>query len=103
MLWSRQSFKGDGSARVFRAGECFSLVDHPLYGANTTAFNYAGALTASRDRPDNAFCLVAVEHHAANNLGMQAATLLGSLQFRPERGEQGTLGRPRQFRHTEQR
>ena len=40
-------------------------------------FNYAGALTASRDRPDNAFCLVAVEHHAANNLGMQAATLLG--------------------------
>ena len=70
-------FEGDGSARIFRAGECFRLVDHPLYGANTTAFNYAGALTASRDRPDNAFCLVAVEHHAANNLGMQAATLLG--------------------------
>ena len=70
-------FEGDGSARVFRAGECFNLVDHPLYGANTTAFNYAGALTASRARADNAFCLVAVEHHAANNLGMQAATLLG--------------------------
>ena len=71
------SGSGDGSARIFGAGACFSLVDHPLYGANTTALNYAGAFAASHDRPDNAFCVVAVEHHAANNLGMQAATLLG--------------------------
>ena len=70
-------FEGEGSARAFAAGQTFSLVDHPLYGANTTAFNYAGALGASHDRPDNAFCLTAVEHHAANNLGTQAATLLG--------------------------
>ncbi|MEO7057684.1 MAG: type VI secretion system Vgr family protein, partial [Caldimonas sp.] len=70
-------FEGVGSARVFGAGACFSLVDHPLYGANTTALNYAGAFAASRERPDNEFCIVAVEHHAANNLGMQAATLLG--------------------------
>ena len=70
-------FEGEGSARVFAAGQTFSLVDHSLYGPNTTAFNYAGALGASHDRPDNAFCLVAVEHHAANNLGTQAALLLG--------------------------
>lgn len=70
-------FEGEGSARAFAAGQTFSLIDHPLYGANTTAFNYAGALGASHDRPDNAFCLIAVEHHAANNLGTQAATLLG--------------------------
>ena len=78
-------FEGQGSARHFEAGRRFSLVDHPLYGANTTAFNDAGALTASHARPDNAFKILAVEHHASNNLGMQAARLLGLSEL-----EQGT-------------
>jgi type VI secretion system secreted protein VgrG len=61
---------------VLRAGAQFQLIDHPLYGANTTAMNYAAALTASHPRPDNAFTVLAVEHHVANNLGDQAAELL---------------------------
>ena len=68
---------GRGSARHFGAGHTFSLIDHPLFGANTTAFNYAGALFASHARPDNQFTLVSVEHHATNNLGAQMAELLG--------------------------
>lgn len=78
-------FEGDGSARIFVAGQTFSLVDHPLYGANTSAFNYAGAMTASHARPDNQFCLLGIEHHATNNLGAQAANLLGLTEL-----EQGT-------------
>jgi type VI secretion system secreted protein VgrG len=78
-------FEGQGSARDFEVGRGFSLIDHPLYGANTTAFNYAGALTASHQRADNAFTIVAVEHHATNNLGAQAARLLGLSEL-----EQGT-------------
>lgn len=70
-------FEGQGGARHFEAGRTFSLIDHPLYGANTSAFNYAGALAAQRQRPDNAFTLLAIEHHATNNLGTQAAELLG--------------------------
>ena len=70
-------FEGQGSTRDFEAGRSFELIDHPLYGANTTAFNYAGAITASHARADNAFTLLAVEHHATNNLGAQAAQLLG--------------------------
>jgi type VI secretion system secreted protein VgrG len=69
-------FEGQGSTRHFEAGRRFSLIDHPLYGANTTALDYAGAATASHQRPDNAFTILAVEHHAANNLGSQAAKLL---------------------------
>jgi type VI secretion system secreted protein VgrG len=70
-------FEGQGSTRHFEAGRRFSLIDHPLYGANTSAFNYAGAITASHSRADNAFTLLAVEHHVTNNLGAQAAQLLG--------------------------
>ena len=44
-------FEGQGSTRHFEAGRRFALVDHPLYGANTTAFNYAGGVGASRLRP----------------------------------------------------
>ncbi len=69
-------FEGQGSTRHFEAGRTFSLIDHPLYGANTTALDYAGAATASHQRSDNAFTILAVEHHAANNLGSQAARLL---------------------------
>ena len=69
-------FAGQGGARALRAGAQFQLIDHPLYGANTTAMNYAAALTASHPRPDNAFTVLAVEHHVANNLGDQAAELL---------------------------
>ena len=70
-------FEGQGSTRHFEAGRSFSLVDHPLYGANTSALNYAGAFTASHQRADNAFTILAIEHHASNNLGAQAAQLLG--------------------------
>ena len=78
-------FEGQGSTRHFEAGRSFSLIDHPQYGANTSAFNYAGALIASHQRPDNAFTILAVEHHATNNLGAQAAKLLGLTDL-----EQGT-------------
>lgn len=74
-------FEGQSSARHFQAGSTFTLVDHPLYGANTTALNYAGALLASHARTDNAFTLLAVEHHATNNLGAQAAELLGATEL----------------------
>ena len=77
-------FEGQGCARHFEAGRTFELTDHPLYGANTSAFNYGGALTASRQRGDNAFTILAVEHHASNNLGAQAAELLGLTEL--ERG-----------------
>lgn len=70
-------FEGEGAVRVLTAGSGFTLVDHPLHRANTTALTYAGAPAASRDRADNAFTVLAVEHHAANNLGAQAAELLG--------------------------
>ena len=74
-------FEGQGSARHFKAGHTFELVDHPLYGANSSAFNYSGALLASHQRATqsqhNAFTLLAVEHHCANNLGADLAALLG--------------------------
>lgn len=70
-------FEGQGSTRHFEAGRSFSLIDHPLYGANTTAFDDLGALVATHQRSDNQFTLLAVEHHATNNLGSQAAQLLG--------------------------
>jgi type VI secretion system secreted protein VgrG len=72
-----KTFEGEASTRHFEAGRVFRLIDHPLYGANTSAFNYAGALTASHARGDHEFILLAVEHHATNNLGAQAARLLG--------------------------
>ena len=75
-------FEGQGSARHFKAGHTFELVDHPLYGANTSAFNYSGAITAGLPRASqaehNAFTLLAVEHHCANNLGADLARLLGN-------------------------
>lgn len=75
-------FEGQGSARHFKAGSRFELIDHPLYGANRSAFNYSGALLASRQRATqsehNAFTLLAVEHHCANNLGADLAALLGN-------------------------
>lgn len=75
-------FEGQGSARHFKAGSCFDLIDHPLYGANSSAFNYGGALLASHQRATqsehNAFTLLAVEHHCANNLGADLAALLGN-------------------------
>lgn len=75
-------FEGQGSARHFKAGCRFELIDHPLYGANRSAFNYSGALLASHQRATqsehNAFTLLAVEHHCANNLGADLAALLGN-------------------------
>ena len=62
-------FEGQGSTRHFEAGRTFSLIDRPLYGANTSEFNYAGVLIASHQRPNNVFTILAVEHHTTNNLG----------------------------------
>jgi type VI secretion system secreted protein VgrG len=70
-------FEGQGSTRHFEAGRSFDLIDHPLYGADTLALHCAGEATASPARPDNAFTLLAVEHHASNNLGSRVARLLG--------------------------
>jgi type VI secretion system secreted protein VgrG len=70
-------FEGIGAARILRAGARFSPIDHASYGANTTAFDYAGALLASHDRDDNAFTVLVVEHEASNDLGNEAARLLG--------------------------
>ena len=77
-------FEGQGSVRHLSPGDGFTLIDHALYGANRSAFNYAGALTTSRQRADNGFVVLAVEHHASNNLGAQVAQLLGSTTL--ERG-----------------
>jgi type VI secretion system secreted protein VgrG len=77
-------FEGQGSVRGMSPGSQFTLIDHALYGANTSALNYAGSLTGSHQRPDNAFVLLAVEHHASNNLGSQVAQLLGATAL--ERG-----------------
>jgi type VI secretion system secreted protein VgrG len=79
-----KTFQGQGSVRALGAGTSFDLIDHPLYGANTTAFNYTGALIASHTRADNAFVVLSVEHHATNNLGAQMAQLLRSTEL--ERG-----------------
>ncbi|MCW7536714.1 type VI secretion system tip protein VgrG [Aquabacterium sp. A7-Y] len=68
-----KQFDGQGAMRGLEAGRRFRLVDHPLYGANTTSFNYAGQLTAGRQRPDNEFTLLSVVHEAANNLGAELA------------------------------
>nr|MBP6339212.1 type VI secretion system tip protein VgrG [Vitreoscilla sp.] len=83
-------FEGQGSTRHFEAGRSFSLIDHPLYGANTTAFDDLGALLASHQRADNQFTLLAVEHHATNNLGSQAAQLLGQSPQEQADLERGT-------------
>ncbi|BAL95920.1 type VI secretion system Vgr family protein [Rubrivivax gelatinosus] len=74
-----ERFEGQGSTRHFDAGRTFRLVDHPLFGANTTALNYAGALL--HETADNEFVLLAVEHHATNNLGAQVAELLGGTEL----------------------
>ena len=68
-------FHGEGAVRLLAAGAQFALVDHPLYGANTTALNYASA-----DARDNRFTVLAVEHEITNNLGSDAQRLLN----RPE-------------------
>jgi type VI secretion system secreted protein VgrG len=87
-------FEGQGSARHFKAGSQFELVDHPLYGANATAFNYSGALLASHQRgtqsQHNAFTLLSVEHHCANNLGADLAALLGHTDIASSEIEHGT-------------
>ncbi len=69
-------FEGQGSVRHLCAGGAFTLVDHPLYGGDTSAL--LGAASGGRVRGDNHFVVTAVEHHCANNLGSDAAEVLGS-------------------------
>lgn len=87
-------FEGQGSARALRAGSGFELIDHPLYGANTSASDYSGALLASHQRaaqPEhNAFTVLAVEHHCANNLGADLARLLGGTEVERSGIERGS-------------
>ena len=66
-------FEGAGQTRHFAAGSRFCLIDHPLYGANSTARDYADAVLASHQRPDNAFTLLGVHLQVRNNLGGQLA------------------------------
>lgn len=72
-------FEGHGSARHFEVGRQFELIDHPLYGAGTSG----GAIDTwvSHARADNAFTLLAIEHHVTNNLGAQAAQLLQATEL----------------------
>jgi len=79
-----KGYEGQGSVRHLSAGGSFQLIDHPLFGANTSALNYTGAPIASHQRPDNEFVVLAVEHHASNNLGAQVAQLLKTTEL--ERG-----------------
>jgi type VI secretion system secreted protein VgrG len=69
-------YQGLGTARHLQAGCQFTLVDHSQFGANTTAFNDAGALLAEHKRADNAFTLTQLQHRARNNLGADMARLL---------------------------
>ncbi|WP_395703687.1 type VI secretion system Vgr family protein [Aquabacterium sp.] len=72
-------FEGQGSARHLAAGRRFSLIDHAAYGAGTS--NGLVDEVIGRARADNAFVLLAVEHHMANNLGAQAAQLLDATEL----------------------
>lgn len=87
-------FEGQGSVRALRAGSGFELIDHPLYGANTSAGDYSGALLASHQRatqPEhNAFTVLAIEHHCANNLGADLARLLGGTEVERSDIERGS-------------
>jgi type VI secretion system secreted protein VgrG len=74
---------GRGYVRTLAAGRTFTLIDHPHYGANSTALNYRGALTAERQRPDNQFVVLSVEHEAANNLDSEAARLRSTTDVEP--------------------
>jgi len=67
-------FEGLGSARQLAAGAWFSLIDHPLYGAGASGGGVDAVIGHARG--DNRFTVLAVEHHATNNLGAQAAQLL---------------------------
>ena len=72
-------FEGQGSVRHLCSGGAFTLVDHPLYGGDASAL--LGAASGGRVRTDNAFVVTAVEHHCANNLGSDAAEVLGSTEI----------------------
>ena len=61
-------FEGQGSARHFLAGAHFALTEHAVHGLDD----------------DGRFTLLAVEHHATNNLGSDLAQLLKSTAL--ERG-----------------
>jgi type VI secretion system secreted protein VgrG len=75
-------FNGTSGVRRLGAGRRFTLIDHPSYGANTSALSYAG--TPGHRREEHEFRVLAVEHRAANNLGAAAARALGCA--RVERG-----------------
>ncbi len=63
-----QRYEGQGSARHFLAGARFTLTEHAVHGVDDSG----------------RFTLLAVEHHATNNLGSDLAQLLASTAL--ERG-----------------
>lgn len=69
-----KQFEGQGSARHLESGAQFMLIDHPLYGAGASGGGVDAVV--GHARADNAFTLLALEHHITNNLGAQAAQLL---------------------------
>jgi type VI secretion system secreted protein VgrG len=67
-----KTLHGEAAVRSLAAGSNFHLTGHSLYGGGV---NVQGALAG---RTDNHFCVLAIEHEAANNLGSEAAQLLQS-------------------------
>lgn len=68
-----KTFDGDANVRALAPWAEFELTDHPLYGAAGVT---NALLHGQRARDDARFCVLAVEHEAANNLGAQAARLM---------------------------
>ncbi|WP_374438876.1 type VI secretion system Vgr family protein [Inhella sp.] len=69
-------YQGQGGLRHLLAGAQFELFDHPHFGANSTALDYAGAALASHKRSDARFTLTEVGLTVRNNLGADMARLL---------------------------
>jgi type VI secretion system secreted protein VgrG len=68
-----KTFDGDANVRALAPWAQFELSDHPLYGAAGVT---NALLHGQHARDDARFCVLAVEHEAANNLGAQAARLM---------------------------
>ncbi len=64
-----KTLQGEAGVRSLAAGANFHLTGHSLYGLQGAALG---------QRSDNHFCVLAIEHQAANNLGSEAAQLLQS-------------------------
>ena len=66
---------GQGAVRGLQAGATFSLTGHSLYDGGLMGMAKQAAGT---DAPQGCFCVLAITHDAANNLGANAAAILKS-------------------------